>query len=189
MVLITAMIALCIATLATNIAANVVSPANDFAQLAPRRISFRIGGLITGILGIVIMPWKLVADPSGYIFTWLVAYSALLGAIAGVLICDYWILRKTTLDLPALYDPKGGYSFGGSGYNWRAVAALTVAISPCIPGFVHAVSTPGGQVAHPGIWDSVYTYAWFVTFALAFALYYLLMRGSMTLRASTAVNE
>ncbi len=78
-VLIVAMLALCIATLATNIAANVVSPANDFAQLSPRKISFRIGGLITGIVGILMMPWKLVADPNGYIFTWLIAYSALLG--------------------------------------------------------------------------------------------------------------
>lgn len=186
-VLITAMVALCIATLATNIAANVVSPANDFAQLAPRRISFRIGGLITGIIGIVIMPWKLVADPSGYIFTWLVAYSALLGAIAGILICDYWTLRKKQLDLPALYDPKGDYSFGGSGYNWRAVASLTISILPCIPGFLHAVTTPGGQVANPDFWDTIYTYAWFVTFALAFVLYYLLMRRVPISSTSTRV--
>src|SRR5262249_41032894 len=92
-VLIVAMLALCIATLATNIAANVVSPANDFAHLAPRHITFRTGGYITGVIGILIMPWKLVADPSGYIFTWLVGYSALLGPIAGVLIADYFIVR------------------------------------------------------------------------------------------------
>src|SRR5260221_13437700 len=85
-VLIVAMLALCIATLATNIAANVVSPANDFSNLSPRKISFRTGGLITGIIGVLIMPWKLVADPSGYIFTWLIGYSALLGPIGGIMI-------------------------------------------------------------------------------------------------------
>ena len=98
-VLVIAMLALCVATLATNLAANVVGPANDFAALSPRRISFRTGGLITGIIGILIMPWKLIADPSGYIFTWLVGYSALLGPIAGILIADYFVLRRRTLDV------------------------------------------------------------------------------------------
>src|SRR5205814_2506807 len=97
--LVIAMLALCIATLATNIAANVVSPANDFAHLAPRAISFRIGGFITAVIGVLIMPWKLIESSHGYIFNWLVAYSALLGAVGGILICDYWVLRKTKLDL------------------------------------------------------------------------------------------
>ena len=92
------MLALCIATLATNIAANVVSPANDFAHLAPRNISFRIGGFITGIVGILMMPWKLVADPTGYIFTWLIGYSALLGPIGGILIADYFVCRATAAE-------------------------------------------------------------------------------------------
>src|SRR5256712_7059842 len=102
-VLIVAMIALCVATLSTNIAANVVSPANDFAHLAPRKISFRTGGLITGVIGVVMMPWKLVADPSGYIFTWLVGYSALLGPIGGIMIADYYVWRRHQLDVAALY--------------------------------------------------------------------------------------
>src|SRR5208283_4403732 len=92
--LIVAMFALCLATLATNIAANVVSPANDFAQLAPKIITFRIGGFIPGVVGILMMPWKLVADPNGYIFTWLIAYSALLGPIGGILIADYFVCRR-----------------------------------------------------------------------------------------------
>src|SRR6202034_4909482 len=104
-VLIIAMLALCIATLATNIAANVVSPANDFAHLAPQKISFRMGGFITGVVGIVMMPWKLLADPSGYIFTWLLGYSALLGPIGGILIADYFVVRRRQLNLVALYDP------------------------------------------------------------------------------------
>ena len=101
------MVSLCLATLATNIAANVVSPANDFAHLWPRRISFRTGGLITGVLGILIQPWKLIADPSGYIFKWLVAYSSLLGAVGGILIADYFVIRRTRLDLTGLYRPGG----------------------------------------------------------------------------------
>src|SRR5437879_10815397 len=64
-----------VATLAVNIAANVVSPANDFANAFPKLISFRTGGLITGIIGILMQPWRLLADPSGYIFDWLVGYS------------------------------------------------------------------------------------------------------------------
>src|SRR5208282_5324971 len=110
-VLVVAMLSLCIATLATNIAANVVSPANDFAHLAPRKISFRIGGLITGIVGILMMPWKLVADPNGYIFTWLIAYSALLGPIGGILIADYFVCRRCKLNVNALYQANGEYRF------------------------------------------------------------------------------
>src|SRR5262249_11603318 len=93
-VLVVALFALCLATLATNLPANVVSPANDFAHLWPRRISFRTGGLITGVIGIAIQPWKLVADPTGYIYKWLIAYSALLGAVGGILIADYFVLRR-----------------------------------------------------------------------------------------------
>src|SRR5512139_1878216 len=96
-----------VATLAVNIAANVVSPANDFANAFPRWISFKTGGLITGILGIVIQPWKLLADPSGYIYTWLLGYSGGLGSIAGVLIADYWIVRRRTLKLEDLYLTDG----------------------------------------------------------------------------------
>ena len=120
-VLVVAMFSLCIATLATNIAANVVSPANDFAHLAPRKISFRLGGFITGVVGIAMMPWKLLADPSGYIFTWLLGYSALLGPIGGVLIADYYVYRRRQLDLMALYQPGGAYRHTGgfSLTGWR----------------------------------------------------------------------
>src|SRR2546429_553229 len=122
-VLVVAMVALCIATLATNIAANVGSPANEFSPLAPRHISFRTGGLITGIVGIVMMPWKLVADPTGYIFTWLVGYSALLGPIGGILIADYFVWRRRKLNLSALYNPDGEYRFT-NGFSFVALIAL-----------------------------------------------------------------
>lgn len=175
-ILIVAMVALCIATLATNIAANVVSPANDFAHLAPRTISFRIGGLITGIIGILMMPWKLVADPSGYIFTWLIGYSALLGPIGGILIADYFIYRRRQLNLAALYDENGEYRFT-RGYSMAALVALALAILPNLPGFLAMVKIlPAGSVAP--IFLTLYNYAWFVGFILAFAIY-LAMRQFM----------
>jgi NCS1 family nucleobase:cation symporter-1 len=105
-----AMIAVAISTLATNIAANIVSPANDFAHLSPKKISFRTGGYITGIIGVLIFPWKLIADPNGYIFTWLIAYSSLLGPVGGIMIVDYFFIRKKELQLKELYQQNGIYS-------------------------------------------------------------------------------
>ena len=133
-VLVVAMLALCIATLATNIAANVVSPANDFAHLAPRKISFRIGGFITGIIGILMMPWKLVADPNGYIFTWLVGYSALLGPIGGILIADYFVFRQRKLNVAALYHADGEYRYHER-LQLVAIVALLAGVLPSLPGF------------------------------------------------------
>src|SRR5437867_12995981 len=111
-----------VATLAVNIAANVVSPANDFANAFPKLISFRTGGLVTGIVGILMQPWRLLADPSGYIFSWLVGYSGGLGSIAGVLIVDYWLVRKKQFVPGDLYRTNGVYTYSG-GWNWRAVIA------------------------------------------------------------------
>jgi nucleobase:cation symporter-1, NCS1 family len=173
MVLVIAMFALCLATLATNIAANVVSPANDFAHLWPKKISFRTGGLITGIIGILIQPWKLIADPNGYIFKWLVAYSALLGAVGGVLIADYFWVRKTQLDLPGMYRTNGPYWYR-NGFNFKAILALVLGILPCFPGFLQAVGLR--QVAP--IWNQVYHYAWFVSFAISFGVYAAWMKNS-----------
>jgi NCS1 family nucleobase:cation symporter-1 len=159
-----------VAQLTTNMAANVVSPANDFSSLAPRQISYVTGGLITAVIGIVMMPWKLYADAAAYIFTWLVGYSSLMGAIGGILIADYWVLRKQDLSLPDLFRLDGRYAYRG-GVNTRAIVVLVVAILPVVPGFVRAALTPGGQVASPTVLDSLYTYAWFVTFGLSFVLY------------------
>jgi NCS1 family nucleobase:cation symporter-1 len=163
------------AQITTNMAANVVSPANDFSSLAPRRISYVAGGLITAIIGIVMMPWKLYADAAAYIFTWLIGYSSLMGAIGGILIADYWVLRRQELSLRELFEPAGRYAYT-NGVNRRAVAALVLAVLPVLPGFLRAALTPGGQVANPTVFDTLYTYAWFVTFALSFGLYLVLMR-------------
>jgi nucleobase:cation symporter-1, NCS1 family len=164
-----------IAQLTTNMAANVVSPANDFSSLAPRRISYVTGGLITAVIGIVMMPWKLYADAAAYIFTWLVGYSSLMGAIGGVLIADYWVVRRRQLSLPDLFELNGQYTYS-NGINWRAMTALAIAVLPVIPGFIRAATTPGGNVANPTLLDSLYTYAWFVTFALSFVLYLMFSR-------------
>ena len=168
-VLVIAMVALCIATLATNIAANVVSPANDFSNLAPHKISFRTGGLITGIVGIVMMPWKLVADPSGYIFTWLVGYSALLGPIGGIMIADYYVWRHRQLHENALYRADDEYRYT-NGFSIVAIVALIVAILPNLPGFLVTVKLIDAS-AVPAFFVRLYDYAWFVGFAIAFAVY------------------
>lgn len=166
-----AMIAVAISTLATNIAANIVSPANDFANLSPARINFRMGGLITGILGILIFPWKLIADPGGYIFTWLVGYSSLLGPVGGILITDYYFIRKQQLSLSDLYTLQGAYTYTG-GINWRAVISLLLGILPNIPGFlttIHLISPD----ALPAWIISLYSYAWFVGFFVSGICYRL----------------
>jgi NCS1 family nucleobase:cation symporter-1 len=165
------MVSLCIATLATNIAANVVSPANDFAHLAPGKISFRTGGFITGIIGVLMMPWKLVADPSGYIFTWLIAYSALLGPVGGILIADYFVWRRGRLNLVALYQSDGEYRFT-NGFSLVALLALAGGVLPSLPGFLVQTKLLKPESV-PAAIGNLYHYAWFAGFALAFLLYLL----------------
>ena len=158
------LVALLVATLNTNVAANVVSPSNDFSNLNPRRISFRTGGMITGIVGVLIMPWKLLSDANAYIFGWLVGYSSLLGPIAGIMIADYFVLRKCRLDVTALYSTEGPYRYS-NGVNWRVVAALACGVA----------------IALAGLWIPplrwLYDYAWFVGFFVSAAAYLGFMRG------------
>ena len=237
-VIVFAMLVIFAAQLTTNMAANVVSPSNDFSNLNPKLISYVTGGLITALIGIVIMPWKLMASMGAYIFTWLIGYSGLMGAIGGIMICDYWILRNRKLDLAGLFDVEGPYSYSRGpaigmllyllalaglatielvflfstilsaglwfhlfvaalallllvvgprvlrmpfekGWNWHAVIALCLAVAPVVPGFIRAATTPGGQIPNPTFFDTIYTYAWFVTFGLGFVIYYILMSGTV----------
>jgi NCS1 family nucleobase:cation symporter-1 len=169
-----AMFTVVVATLSVNIAANVVSPANDFANAFPRWITFRRGGLITGLVGILMQPWRLLADPHGYIFNWLLGYSGGLGSIAGVLIADYWLVRRKRLALADLYRPKGAYSYIG-GWNVRAVAATLLGCGLAWGGLVIQALYPGddhGSFARFII--SLYNYAWFVGF-LASGISYLVL--------------
>ena len=169
-----AMIAVAISTLATNIAANIVSPANDFAHLAPKKITFRTGGYITGIIGILIFPWKLIADPGGYIFTWLVGYSSLLGPIGGIMILDYYFIRRQQLQLSELYKANGVYSFT-NGVNASAIIALLLGILPNVPGFFVQVKLLS-ETSMPAWIIHLYSYAWFVGFFVSGISYWLMMR-------------
>ncbi len=168
-----ALFALAIATLSTNIAANVVSPANAIINVAPQKFTFQLGGYITAGIGLAIFPWKLIESTDGYIFTWLIGYSALLGPIGGILIADYFLLRKTELDLDGLYKHEGPYTYT-SGFNIAAIVAFVVAVLPNVPGFFHQA---GFIETFPGlaVFDQIYTYAWFVGFGLAAGLYLILM--------------
>jgi NCS1 family nucleobase:cation symporter-1 len=157
-----ALVALLVATLNTNVAANVVSPSNDFSNLRPSLISFRTGGLITGVVGILMMPWKLLRDFSSYIFGWLVGCSALLGPIAGIMICDYYVLRHRLLKVEELYRRGGVYEYR-NGFNQKAILALVAGIAVALIG-----------LAVPALrW--LYDYAWFVGFMVSGGLYFLLM--------------
>ncbi len=169
-----ALVILAVATLSTNIAANVVSPANDFSNLAPRKISFRTGGLITAVIGIAIRPWRLVAYPDGYIFSWLIGYGALLGPIAGIMIADYFVLRKKHLDIQHLYQTGGIYTYT-AGFSLAALAAFALAVLPNLPGFLAQTGVIAGT--HPFL-ITLYQQAWFVGFGLAFALYLLFRKIS-----------
>jgi nucleobase:cation symporter-1, NCS1 family len=157
-----ALVALLVATLNTNVAANVVSPSNDFSNLNPRRISFRTGGLITGIVGVLMMPWKLLGSFHSYIFGWLVGYSGLLGPIAGIMIADYFVIRKQTLNVDDLYRRGGLYEYR-KGWNYKSVLALTAGVFVALAGLVI-----------PSVhW--LYDYAWFVGFGVSSLIYCSLM--------------
>jgi NCS1 family nucleobase:cation symporter-1 len=158
-----ALVAIAVATLNTNVAANVVSPSNDFSNLDPRRISFRAGGLITGVIGVAMMPWKLLNDYGAYIFGWLVGYSGLLGPVAGTMIADYFVVRRCQLHVDDLYRRGGRYEYR-DGINYRAIAALALGVAVALAG-----------LAVPSLrW--LYDYAWFVGFGVSGAAYIWLMR-------------
>jgi len=181
-----AMIAVAISTLATNIAANIVSPANDFANLAPKKINFRTGGFITGIIGILIFPWKLIADPSGYIFTWLVGYSSLLGPVGGIMIADYYFMRKQQLNTTELYQHTGQYNFN-NGFNSRAIIALLLGIIPNVPGFFVTIKVIS-QDAVPQWVSHLYNYAWFVGFFVSGISYILMMKPILNPRLNEFIR-
>jgi NCS1 family nucleobase:cation symporter-1 len=165
-----ALFALAVATLTTNLAANVVAPANGFSNINPEKISFKMGGYITAGLGIAMFPWKLLESTGGYIFVWLIGYSALLGPIAGILIADYFLIRKTEMNVEELFRKDGEYSYT-NGWNWRALVALAVAVAPNVPGFLHEA---GFVESVPTFFDDIYVYAWFVGFLIGGGLYFAL---------------
>ncbi|MFY0312118.1 NCS1 family nucleobase:cation symporter-1 [Leisingera sp. D0M16] len=163
-----ALFALIVATLTTNLAANVVAPAHGFSNLAPSKINLKRGGYITAGIGIAMFPWILV----NHIIGWLIAYSALLGPIAGVMLADYYLLRKTRLEVADLFKMNGIYS-GSNGTNWAGVWALVIGILPNLPGFLAGVGITAGT---SDFFATIYTYAWFVGLFVAGAAYLVLSK-------------
>lgn len=173
-VLLISMVIISIATLSTNVAANVVGPANDISNVNPDKINFKTGGMITAFLGILMMPWKLIADPQGYVFTWLIGYSSLLGPIGGILLVDYFLVRKQKLIVEDLYKKDGIYWYSG-GFNIKAIFAFVLGVLPNVPGFLKQIKA----VDHiPSLFEVIYSYAWFVGLPLAGIVYYGLMMAS-----------
>ena len=185
-IVVLSMLGLSVATLTTNLAANVVAPANDFSNLAPHKIRFKTGAMITAVIGILMMPWRLYNDAAAYIFAWLIGYGALLGPIAGIMIVDYFVLRGRELDVDDLYRRGGQYEYT-SGINWKAMIALAIGIAPNLPGFLVAIGVLS-TASVASVWSVLYNWAWFVGLGLAAAVYYVLMAfGVRVVRTSTDV--
>jgi len=168
------LVAILLATLNVNIGANVVSPANDFSNLWPKKISFKTGGVITCVLGIAMMPWKLLANHRTFIFGWLGGYAAVLGPVAGIMICDYYLVRRKQLAVNDLYLRGSEYEYS-NGFNWRAIGALVFGAAIALMGLV----IPAVRF--------LYDYSWFVGFAVSFVSYYALMRSQS--QRATVVAE
>ena len=169
-----ALIVLTLDTMCCNLAANLVGPAYDFSSLAPKKISYKLGGLITAGIGLVLMPWKILASTEGYIFTWLIGYSALLGPVAGIMLVDYYLIRATKLNVEQLFVERGEYTYR-NGWNPAALTALALGIAPNLPGFLH-VAFPASFANVPAVFQIIYTYAWFVGLAISALVYWLLMK-------------
>jgi len=172
LMIILSMAGLTVATLTTNIAANIVAPANGFSNLAPSRISFKAGAMITAVIGIVMLPWRLYNDAAAYIFTWLIGYGALLGPVAGIMIADYFAVRRGVLQVDDLYRRGGAYEYA-RGVNWVAVTAFVLGVLPNLPGFIAALS---GTPTTP-LFTTLYNWAWFVGFAVASLVYVVGMKA------------
>ncbi|MGF6654563.1 NCS1 family nucleobase:cation symporter-1 [Paraburkholderia youngii] len=179
-----ALVILTLDTMCCNLAANLVGPAYDFSSLWPKGISYKAGGLITAAIAIGMMPWKILATTQGYIFTWLVGYSALLGPVAGILIVDYFLVRRTRLDTAQLFEEDGEYAYS-NGWNPAAVIALLAGVLPNLPGFLN-IAFPNAFPGVPDAFKSIYTYAWFVGLAIAAVVYGALMKLGKSRRATVA---
>ncbi|MBU9193928.1 NCS1 family nucleobase:cation symporter-1 [Burkholderia gladioli] len=179
-----ALVILTLDTMCCNLAANLVGPAYDFSSLWPKGISYRAGGMITATIAILMMPWKILATTDGYIFTWLVGYSALLGPVAGILMVDYFLIRGTQLDARALFDAAGPFSYV-RGWNPAALVALAAGVLPNLPGFLH-VAFPAAFPNVPAFFNTLYTYAWFVGLVLASLVYGSWMKLGASRRAQVA---
>ena len=174
-----------LANLTTNVAANLVSPSYDFSQIAPSKISFRMGGLIAALIGLVFMPWKLLATSGGYLFTWLGGYGTLLGAVAGILLVDYYLVRKGELKVADLYRRGGEYEYS-NGWNLHALIAFALGVVPCLPGYL-VVSGVLDKTAVAPFWVSLFDFGWF--FSLLVAGAYTFLTSSRSILAVAPVER
>ena len=182
-----ALIVLLVDTVSVNLAANLVGPAYDFSALSPGRISYRTGGYITAGIALAMLPWKILETTHGYIFTWLIGYSALLGPIAGILIVDYYLVRRMELDVPELYRDEGAYSYR-NGWNMAAVIAFLVGVLPNLPGFLNAAFPDAFPNVDSGF-KTIYTYAWFVGLALSGLAYGVMMKNRAAPQPNAAAQH
>lgn len=173
-----------LANLTTNVAANLVSPSYDFSQVAPKYISFRTGGLIAAVIGLLFMPWKLLATSGDYLFVWLGGYGTLLGAIAGILLVDYYLIRKGQLNVDELYDTNGSYTYS-SGWNLKALLAFALGVLPCLPGYL-AVAGIVAKDSVPSFLIDLFSFGWFFSLFVAGVVYYIGMSRQQKLRGVTA---
>jgi NCS1 family nucleobase:cation symporter-1 len=178
-----------VATVSVNVAANTVSPSYDFSNAWPGKISFRTGGIITGVLGVAIMPWKLYTDPHAYIFNWLGFYGGVLGAVAGVLVAGYWVIHRTRLELAELYQDHGRYWFLG-GWNWQAVSATVLGAVLAVGGANEAANgapfPAGGLIP---FLKPLAPYGWAVGFATGFLAYLLLSLNSVISSSDNSASK
>lgn len=174
-----------LATLTTNVAANLVSPSYDFSQVAPALISFRTGGLVSAAVGLLFMPWKLLATSGDYLFTWLGGYGTLLGAVLGIMLADYYLVRKGHINLNELYKRDGEYSYS-KGWNLQALAAFAVGVIPCLPGYF-AISgiLPKGSVST--FWIELHSFGWFFSVAVSGIYYYFALRSKVQAAGAGAI--
>jgi NCS1 family nucleobase:cation symporter-1 len=173
-----------LANLTTNVAANLVSPSYDFSNIAPDKISFRTGGLIAAGIGLLFMPWKLLATSGGYLFTWLGGYGTLLGAIAGILLVDYYLVRKGELKVDDLYRRNGAYEYSG-GWNIHALIAFALGVLPCLPGYLVVSGVlDRASVAAPLV--SLFDFGWFFSLAVAGSYYLITAKRTSSLTLSGA---
>jgi NCS1 family nucleobase:cation symporter-1 len=189
-VVVVALIALVLATVSANLAANVVSPSYDFSNAFPRKITFALGGLITGVIGILLQPWRLLANADVYINGWLTFYGGLLGAIAGVLIAGYWVHARTRLDLADLYRDHGQYWFSG-GWNWRAVVATLVGAVLAVGG-AYTQAGKSGPFPEDGMIPFLkwfYDYSWVAGLVAAFVVYLALTANTGRATAPVRLPE
>lgn len=183
-VLMFGLITIIIASLTTNVAANLVSSANDFSNLWPSKISFKTGGYITMVLAIFIQPWKILADPKGYVFSWLLAYCCLFGAIGGILIADYYLIRKKEIDAEQLYI-KGGKYWYKHGFNIKSIIAFVCGVVPCVPGFLNSVDL----IKTTNFFIDLYDYSWFIGFIISFVIYSILSIWEKENSDSKEIND